>query len=130
MPIAAKKKKRQELKDQDDIIATIRAEGGYAEKWASLFQVGKPDLICALPGVGNFLMEVKVKDEEPRLKQDYELKQNDDGGGLSLIGHVVRRNTLSLTAKHAPTVYQEVYWDQRTKTYRGMKGVINAWLKK
>lgn len=92
---------RLELKDQSDIIHSIREEGGYARKWATHFQVGVPDLVCAHPGVGNFLLEVKSveivdsvsADEKLKVtpKQLHELEKYSDAGGLSLLGIVAHR---------------------------------------
>ena len=50
---------QNELTFQKHIIDSYWACGGHAAKWASEWQAGKPDLICALPGVGLHLMEVK-----------------------------------------------------------------------
>lgn len=100
---------RLELKDQRDIILSLKAQGGYGKKWASAFQVGNPDLICSLPGVGGFLMEVKSItllekehiidiDISPKLKheakQRYELQQWNQAGMVTCIGVVIHHKKM------------------------------------
>lgn len=62
--------KRQELKFQDHIVDSYGLAGGYAKKWASEMAVGNPDLVCALPGVGVHLVEVKHRPDW-RLGNEY-----------------------------------------------------------
>jgi len=50
---------RAELKFQNHIIDSYKLAGGTAKKWASEWQAGPPDLVCALRGYGVHLMEVK-----------------------------------------------------------------------
>ena len=102
---------RLELKDQRDIIASLKAQGGYGRKWASGFQVGCPDLICALPGIGAFLMEVKsfivgtalwsieIGKKKHENRQHYELEQIRKAGGLVMRGVVL----------HYPSNWRELY---------------------
>lgn len=92
-----------ELKDQHEIMQSIYMQGGHARKWASRFQVGMPDLICSLPRVGIWLMEIKaiecrsivslaylrefvipIKDKQRR-----ELEKFDMAGGRAIIGVVL-----------------------------------------
>lgn len=51
--------KRAELGWQNKICDSLKASGGYGAKWASEWVSGPPDLICSLPDVGGFLIEVK-----------------------------------------------------------------------
>jgi hypothetical protein len=91
---------RTELTDQVDIIRSLIREGGYGKKWATRFSVGVPDLIGACPGVGMFLMEVKVLDIvlpirsdhefDVTPKQRHELESYAKAEGLSLLGAVLR----------------------------------------
>ena len=50
---------RNELRFQNHIIDTYKAEGGTGKKWASEWAVGNPDLVLSCPGVGVHLAEVK-----------------------------------------------------------------------
>lgn len=52
-------KRQVELKFQNHIIDSYAAYGGHAQKWASEWQKGKPDLICALKSYPMHLLEVK-----------------------------------------------------------------------
>lgn len=55
--------RRVELKFQNHIIDSYEKFGGYARKWASDLQVGPPDLVGAMPEIGQHLMEVKHRPE-------------------------------------------------------------------
>jgi hypothetical protein len=55
--------RRRETKFQDHIIKSYLAQGGAARKWATDLQVGVPDLIASLDGVGVHLVEVKHRPE-------------------------------------------------------------------
>jgi len=48
-----------ELNVQANILKSVIKGGGFGRKWASDFQVGVPDLILAMPGLGLWLCEVK-----------------------------------------------------------------------
>lgn len=126
---------RLELKDQRDIILSLKAQGGYGKKWASAFQVGNPDLICALPGVGGFLMEVKSinlleqeyivdVDVSPKLKheskQRYELQQWSQAGITTCIGIVLH----SFKNKRDKSLLIVPWWTKRigNESYR-----ITSW---
>lgn len=84
---------RHELAFQSHIIDSYKLAGGYAQKWASEFQAGKPDLVCCLPGLGVHLLEVKhipefgpngkivlVKNQLTE-KQQQECRRYRDAGG-------------------------------------------------
>lgn len=92
---------QRELRDQRDIIRSIKAQSGFARKWAGGWQVGNPDLICSLPEFGLFLMEVKTlhihgeghvalhfKFDVSRKQRD-ELLLWDEAGALVVLGIVV-----------------------------------------
>lgn len=51
--------RRAELAFQGKIIDGYGRDGGRARKWATHMQVGVPDLVAALPGVGAHMAEVK-----------------------------------------------------------------------
>jgi hypothetical protein len=131
---------RKENDDQRDIVNSIIAEGGWAKKWASAYALGVPDLVCALPTIGNFVMEVKrLTHPMGKLlgvtaKQNYEMMRNIRGGGRSVIGVVVtgrdRLRFFSLapawtdsTADVRVSRYS-VEWDPKRKRYVGISGVI------
>lgn len=118
-----------ELKDQLDLINTIKKEGGYAKKWATHFAVGVPDLVCALPGVGNFLMEVKGPGSIPTPKQMYELTKFREAGGLSLLTIVTRHEEVIIFVHGEYRGGLTVRWDTQTKTYYGLKEGLIRWLK-
>jgi hypothetical protein len=48
-----------ELHFQRDIVESVRDQGGYAQKIASRFQVGVPDLLIGYPSLGFRLVECK-----------------------------------------------------------------------
>lgn len=50
---------RRELTYQKHIMDSYALQNGRAKKWASEWQKGPPDLVCALPKFGVHLMEVK-----------------------------------------------------------------------
>ena len=50
---------RKELRFQNHIIDTYKAEGGTGKKWASEWAVGNPDLVLSCHGAGVHLAEVK-----------------------------------------------------------------------
>jgi hypothetical protein len=92
--------RKQELIFQNHLIDSYKAQGGYAKKWASDLMVGNPDLICAFPGIGQHLVEVKHRPQfspydgngwknqlEP--KQIYECKRHIEGGGAVLAGVII-----------------------------------------
>ena len=88
-----------EIKDQREIAKSIRNRGGYAKKWASGYIVGVPDLICSLPGVGAFFMEVKtIHISRPDFKrslavtpkQRHELAGLVNSGAKACIGLVIK----------------------------------------
>jgi hypothetical protein len=92
---------RKELKFQDHIIDSYKLAGGHARKWATDLQVGMPDLICSLPGVGVHLAEVKHRPEwglfgcyrNPLTKkQILEATNYKNAGGL-VFGYLVVRET-------------------------------------
>lgn len=109
----------RETNDQLDIIKSIKAEGGYAKKWASRFVVGVPDLVGALPGVGNFLMEVKKLGEKPTAKQEHELKLNTAAGGLSFLTIVEHKKFIRLHLYPDMISYLVCPW--RDKRYMGIR---------
>lgn len=106
---------RIELKDQTDICKSITMQGGFGSKWASGWQIGKPDLICAFPSIGSFFMEVKSREinngdklvhlstapKQPHEKrQRYELMKLNNAGATAVLGVVV----------HYPDLrYKELY---------------------
>ena len=109
----------RENDDQLDVIRSIKAEGGYAKKWAARFGVGNPDLICSLPDIGIFLLEVKTpKNSEPTGIQKYELEQWKKAGGLALVGIVVRKVSLVLLA---PVVSLPCFWNSKQRIYTDIK---------
>src|SRR5262245_13544559 len=114
---------RIELDDQSDIIDSIIVAGGYAKKWATMLQVGMPDIIGAVPSVGMFLMEVKSfvlqhpehlheamqrdLDENVTTKQRYELKRFAEAGAFCMLGIVLH---FYYEKDHAKTLHI-VPWD-------------------
>lgn len=120
---------RTEGKDQLDIIKSIQTEGGYAKKWASMYGVGNPDLVCALPGIGNFLMECKMFDGELSAKQGYELTEFSKAGGLSIIAIILRKYQVYFvevsTLLRSP---EPAVWDSKSQRYTGILRQI-AWCK-
>ncbi len=96
-----------ELKDQREIIKTIRWHGGYAKKWATRYISGVPDLVCSLPSIGPFFLEIKVIMAKSRSfkrslsvtpKQRYEMTSMRDGGAAVFIGLVVKRDIRNSTS--------------------------------
>ena len=90
-----------ELKDQGDIIRSIKAQGGHARKWASGWQMGMPDIVACISSVGPFLMEVKQIEAPMPLptiklevtdKQRLELKAFNAAGFMCCIGVVLHRS--------------------------------------
>lgn len=87
---------QRELAFQKHIIDSYKNAGGHARKWASEWQAGPPDLICALPGVGVHLIEVKhlptfgenVVKNPMTSQQVNEAKRYIDAGGLAFLGVV------------------------------------------
>jgi hypothetical protein len=83
-----------ELRFQNHIIDSYAAQKGHACKWASEWQKGKPDLICAIPSFPMHLLEVKhLPDFGPGAKHDRvlnalepkqrsEAKKYLEGGGV------------------------------------------------
>lgn len=90
-----------EVEFQHQIIKAVKKQGGHGGKWASQFQVGKPDLLLQIPTVGFVVMEVKLekapKGAEIRRSigitdlQRIELKAWRRAGALSVIGVVFDR---------------------------------------
>ncbi len=89
--------KRNELVFQGHIIDSYKRCGGHARKWATELMVGMPDLICALPGWGVHLVEVKHRPMW-RLGRDYPNPMTDKqryeaglyrNGGGRVFGFVV-----------------------------------------
>jgi hypothetical protein len=133
-----------ELKDQSDIIRSIKAQGGHARKWASGWQMGMPDIVASFPGVGPFLMEVKQMGDArptPNLKlevtekQRLELKTYSEAGFLCCIGVVLHRKRKVLFIEnwwaeymgegqaHGPIMAE---WEPSTKTYE-IRGVMDRY---
>lgn len=88
-----------ELKEQLDIIKSIRRQGGFARKWSSDFQVGIPDIVAALPGIGAFFIEVKFErvtqwnfDRKVGTTplQKICLQEITEAGGIAMIGVAIR----------------------------------------
>jgi len=124
-----------ELKDQRDIIKSIKAQGGHARKWASGWQMGMPDIVGSFPTTGPFLVEVKQmagadwtlnSELEVTDKQRLELKAFHKAGFLCCIGVVLHRKTKMLYIEnwwaehmgegqpHGPIMAE---WDSKAKLY-------------
>lgn len=54
---------RAELKMQAHICASYMTYGGYACKWDAAHAKGKPDLVCAMRGIGAHFVEIKHRPE-------------------------------------------------------------------
>lgn len=96
-----------ELREQTNIIKSVRQDGGYARKASNRFAIGIPDLTVALPPFAPCLIEVKTLGEvidnfdrkvEVTDKQSEELKRfgeayEDMGlGRVSFVAvHIVHR---------------------------------------
>lgn len=87
----------KEVEWQHRICAYFKRHGGYASKWASEWQAGKPDLIIIYERK-TFFVEVKrvsgVKDGfkktvGPTVIQRKELKEINEAGGIGLVLVVV-----------------------------------------
>jgi hypothetical protein len=116
-----------ELKDQSDIIRSIKVQGGHARKWASGWQMGMPDIVGSFPTVCPFLMEVKqistpVYDNTYKLevtdKQRLELNSFSSAGFLCCIGVVLHRS------KRTKTLCIEDWWATHLGQGRGIGGPI------
>lgn len=55
--------RRRELAFQSHIIDSYKYAGGTAKKWVDSHAKGRADLVCALPGYGIHLLEVKHRPE-------------------------------------------------------------------
>jgi|SRR5580765_8770342 len=113
----------RENDDQLDIIRSIKAEGGYAKKWASRFGIGNPDLICSLPGIGIFLLEVKTEKGKVTSKQEFELENWRKAGGLAFVGIVQRK--VQLLIEQQPCI-----WIPSEQVYARIKAQIFWQIKK
>lgn len=108
----------RENDDQTDIIRSIKAEGGFSKKWASRFGVGNPDLICALPGIGIFLLEVKTPEGKLSPKQVFELEEWRKGGGKVYVAIVDRK-------KHVEINGRLCQWLPNLQIYEGITAALN-----
>jgi hypothetical protein len=113
----------RENDDQADIIKSIKAESGYAKKWATPYTVGVPDLVGSLPSVGCFLMEVKKPGKQPTPKQAYELKQYQDAGGLVLLCHAYRKHHLHIKL-FGQVLGLTCLWNPPNQVYMGLNRIV------
>ena len=100
--------RRVELKDQSEIIKSIKLQGGHARKWASGWQMGMPDIVGSFVATGPFLMEVKQtkdriyagvplpKELKPTDKQRMEMELFMKAGFMACLGIVVHENRIKL----------------------------------
>lgn len=92
----AEKIRRQEIKFQGHLIKSYATYGGKARKWASEWQKGPADLVCALPGWGGHLVEVKHRPTfSLSIKNPMDLKQQEEAnqylkGGMPVYLAIVR----------------------------------------
>lgn len=110
----------RENDDQLDIIHSIKAAGGYAKKWATPYSVGVADLVCSLPGIGIFLMEVKMFGNKLEPKQEYEKEQFEKAGGLVVVCYVRRKVSLNFP------ITKLCFWDSKKKVYEGILDPIQV----
>lgn len=119
-----------ELKDQSDIIRSIKAQGGHARKWASGWQMGMPDIVASIPTIGPFLMEVKqlvalhplpLLKLEVTDKQRLELKAFNTAGFMCCIGVVVHRS------KRAKVLYIQDWWAESMVEAGTFGPIMSEW---
>lgn len=126
---------KRELSYQNRIIESYSLYEGFARKWATNLYVGMPDLICALPGYGLHLIEVKHHPVDPKKLSTFPdprtprqafaaLKYTNAGGEVYLgvvTGDVLSNSALRLVPHRAivnhrvPMDGPRVRWDARKK---------------
>ena len=109
----------RETDDQLDILRTIKVGGGYGKKWATMYAVGAPDLICALPPIGIFLIEVKTPTGKHRPKQDFEQEQFKKAGGFVVKLRVWRKRFIRIQ-----TWAGDYTWDPKKQIYTNLVEAI------
>lgn len=89
--------RQRELAFQNHIMDSYALRGGCAKKWASEWQAGPPDLVCAFPGFGAHLMEVKHRPtwtvgksyKNPLTDKQISVCRDLHKGGATVMGGVV-----------------------------------------
>ena len=132
-----------ELREQTNIIKSVRQDGGYGRKMSNRFAIGVPDLLIALPDFAPCYMEVKdlgeVNDTFDRQvavtdKQAYEMKlfsepfEQQSLGRVAFVAvHIVHRgeHRLVLGPRQMQRLSSAYEADTYTWTKRQVGGYYN-----